>query len=142
KVMIVVAVLITSCHVSLNLNNGPLSANMSTSVMASKKVKGMLATFETACANVLSQSLCGIGDFRDLPFDFLSGLFLRREDAEGIGLSFRQGTPADGHRSTGGLRRITKISCRFTQSAPAPVFAPPELVYNSGAWSTPSTRPS
>ena len=50
KVTIVVPVLITSCQVSENWNNGPLTAQTSTNTQAVANANGLPAAFDMLCA--------------------------------------------------------------------------------------------
>lgn len=50
KVTIVVPVLITSCQVSENLNNGPLTAQINTTMQAAANANGLPAAFDMLCA--------------------------------------------------------------------------------------------
>src|SRR4029434_5369336 len=57
KVTIVVAVFITNCHVSLNLNNGPVITHASTTATATIKVTGLPVTRDVHFANLVNQDL-------------------------------------------------------------------------------------
>ena len=72
--MMVVVVLIASCHVSLNPSKGPASAHKMTKVTALKNVAGFPAKRDAASEKALNQCLRGIrGASVLVPVDFFRG---------------------------------------------------------------------